>query len=149
MVTLCVRRLVALSGTRWALIVSLGVAVVCLSMAIGFGSAARNGALGALVGVYGFLLSGLAVEIAALGMNRNKGLAVLLLGYLGRVAALGGFLWWLTSAGLVIDQAWLGWGTLAVVIGWLAGLMVAQRRVRVPIYDADGQKPSGDECEQI
>lgn len=81
--------LVAASGVRGALLPALGCGVLGVAVATLQGAGARNGALAAVVGVYGFLLSGIPVELLAISLDRLKGFTVLALGYLARVVEIG------------------------------------------------------------
>lgn len=72
-------------------------------------------------------------------------MAATLAGFGIRVAALGAALaFWLANASRypsIVDWAVVT-GCVSVSLGWLAGVLVTYRRLRVPIYDAGHQPPT-------
>lgn len=133
----------ALAMLRGALVAALVVGVN--AAAVSTVAAGTEGLWGALLGlVMVILFSG--AGLLALHLSRRTSpttqLAVAMASYTGRIAVFGGLLALaLNSESLAthVNLTVLGISALVVVMGWMAGEIWAWSRLRIPIYDLDGE----------
>ncbi|WP_433160526.1 hypothetical protein [Kribbella sp. CA-247076] len=142
---------VAGQATRHPALAMLRGALVA-ALVVGVNAAAVSTVAAGLAGLWGALLGLLMVVIfsgaglLALHLSRRTTptmqLAVAMASYTGRIAIFGGLLALaLSSDGLAehVNLTVLGISALVVVMGWMAGEIWAWSRLRVPIYDLDGE----------
>jgi ATP synthase protein I len=133
----------ALAMLRGALVAALVVGVN--AAAVSTVAAGLEGLWGALLGlVMVIVFSG--AGLVALHLSRRTSptaqLAIAMVSYTGRIAIFGGLLALaLSSESLAqhVNLTVLGVSALVVVMGWMAGEIWAWSRLRVPIYDLDGE----------
>lgn len=142
---------VAGQATRHPALVMLRGALVA-ALVVGVNAAAVSTVAAGLEGLWGALLGLLMVVVfsgaglVALHLSRRTSptmqLAIAMASYTGRIAIFGGLLALaLNSEGLArhVNLTVLGVCALVVVMGWMAGEIWAWSRLRVPIYDLDGE----------
>lgn len=83
-----------------------------------------------------FFVIGHAVQLRYASATPQHLLVASLASYALRVVALGGLLAVaLEHPDLPLDARAIGFGAIAAVLGWVAGEIVAFRRLRVPVFD--------------
>ncbi|MEV0289575.1 MULTISPECIES: hypothetical protein [unclassified Kribbella] len=133
----------ALAMLRGALVAALVVGVN--AAAVSTVAAGIEGLWGALLGLLTVVLFS-GAGLLALHLSRRTSpttqLAVAMASYTGRIAIFGGLLALaLNSESLAthVNLTVLGISALVVVMGWMAGEIWAWSRLRIPIYDLDGE----------
>jgi ATP synthase protein I len=133
----------ALAMLRGALVAALVVGVNAAAVsAVAAGSEGLWGALLGLVMVVVFSGAGLLALHLSRRTSPTTQLAVAMASYTGRIAIFGGLLALaLNSESLAthVNLTVLGISALVVVMGWMAGEIWAWSRLRIPIYDLDGE----------
>ncbi|TCO18609.1 hypothetical protein EV652_115153 [Kribbella steppae] len=122
------------------------------ALVVGVNAAAVSTVAAGLEGLWGALLGLLMVVVfsgaglVALHLSRRASptmqLAIAMTSYTGRIAIFGGLLALaLSSESLArhVNLTVLGISALVVVMGWMAGEIWAWSRLRIPIYDLDGE----------
>lgn len=145
------RQQTAGQATRHPALAMLRGALVA-AVVVGVNAAAVAAVAAGLRGLWGALLGLLMVVVfsgaglLALHLSRRTSpttqLAVALGSYTGRIAVFGGLLALALSSERLaenVDLTALGLSALVVVMGWMAGEIWAWSRLRVPIYDLDGE----------
>ena len=130
-----------------ALLASLGAGSLCAIVAT-FVDQTRglHSVLAAAGLVVAYFTSGQLLERIAMQLANSQGMILLMSGYLVRVGLIGLALWWAISSQLVatrFSSLWVGAGALSAVAGWLAGLIIAHSRTRIPVYDRPYVAPRG------
>jgi ATP synthase protein I len=133
----------ALAMLRGALVAALVVGVNAAAVSsVAAGTPGLWGALLGLVIVVTFSGAGLLALHLSRRTTPTVQLAVAMASYTGRIAIFGGLLALaLNSEGLAqhVNLTVLGISAMVVVMGWMAGEIWAWSRLRVPIYDLDGE----------
>lgn len=139
--------------TRWAnpargaLVVGIGATLLCATTGLMLGGLRGSASsLLASILVLAFFVSGQIVESRALRMTDATGLTLTLASYAARVGLFGLALWLAASTPAIAGRwsnTWVAAGALTTLIGWLTGLVVADSRARVPIYDRGYRAPEG------
>jgi hypothetical protein len=122
------------------------------ALVVGVNAAAVSTVAAGLQGLWGALLGLVMVVVfsgaglVALHLSRRTSptaqLAIAMASYTGRIAIFGGLLAVaLNSESLArhVNLTVLGISALVVVMGWMAGEIWAWSRLRIPIYDLDGE----------
>lgn len=126
----------------------LGGGLAALPAIAGFwiasGPAAGWTAVAAAAGVLAFFAVGQGLQVAVADASAQLVLVVALGSYLVRVGAFGV----LMMAGLggaagvrAFDPTALVVTTIAVVVGWITGEVVAYTRLRIPVFDSTENRP--------
>ncbi|HIW30062.1 MAG TPA: hypothetical protein H9987_08620 [Candidatus Luteococcus avicola] len=127
-----------LRGGFGAANVALLVAAAGCGMAHGGVGALNAAAAGVIVLL--FAASGQAVQMVAAGMADSNGMVLVLGSYLARVAALGGMLWLAMEhqerVEPLLDRTCVMVGALAVLAGWLGGVLWTHAHQRVSVFDS-------------
>ncbi|MFI7065559.1 hypothetical protein ACIBL3_31500 [Kribbella sp. NPDC050124] len=133
----------ALAMLRGALVAALVVGVNATAVStVAAGTAGLWGALLGLVMVVVFSGAGLLALHLSRRTSPTTQLAIAMASYTGRIAIFGGLLALaLNSESLAthVNLTVLGISALVVVMGWMAGEIWAWSRLRIPIYDLDGE----------
>jgi ATP synthase protein I len=133
----------ALAMLRGALVAALVVGINAAAVStVAAGTAGLWGALLGLVIVVTFSGAGLLALHLSRRTTPTVQLGVAMASYTGRIAIFGGLLALaLNSEGLArhVNLTVLGISAMVVVMGWMAGEIWAWSRLRVPIYDLDGE----------
>lgn len=129
----------------------LGWHVAALTVVgLGLARAGGAGAVSALLGagmVLAFSGAGMGVQVLVADRHPKQVLVASLASYAVRAAMLGGALWaYMENADRLagLRPGWVAAGILVCVAGWLAGELVAFRRMRIPTYDTVYEPPAGD-----
>jgi ATP synthase protein I len=133
----------ALAMLRGALVAALVVGVN--AAAVSTVAAGTAGLLGALLGM-GIVITFSGAGLFALHLSRRTSptaqLGIAMASYTGRIAVFGGLLALAVNSESLarhVNLTVLGICALVVVMGWMAGEIWAWSRLRVPIYDLDGE----------
>ena len=132
---------------RGAFVVGVGASLLCATAGLLLGGLqGLTSSVLASILVLVFFISGQLVEGVALRMADGTGLTLTLVSYAARVGLFGLILWLAASTPAISGQwsrTWFAAGALTALIGWLTGLVVADSRARVPVYDRSYQAPEG------
>lgn len=126
------------------------VAAVLLTVVAAALTGDRADVLGALVGgciAFSFFVFGSLVVTTATRIAPQAALVVALMTYTLQVVLVALVFAGISSSaaiGATLTAAWLAGGVVTATVAWTVGLLVAARRVRIPVYDIElpGSVPS-------
>ena len=132
---------------RGAFVVGVGASLLCATAGLLLGGLqGLTSSVLASILVLVFFISGQLCEGVAQRMARGTGRRPKRVPYSARGVRFDWILWLAASTPAISGQwsrTWFAAGALTALIGWLTGLVVADSRARVPVYDCSYQAPEG------